>query len=120
MQSATAGSILAYCIRSLFTQSTVETCEAHERSRSSILYIQVDRVSLVVYAILYMLLALLYVLGTYAFVSLLLYSMNKESPPENVDKDVNNSIAVKGLKDDTDKSNSHTISNAHKEHRKTN
>ena len=41
--------------------------------------------SLVVYAILYMLLALLYVLGTYAFVSLLLYTMHLESPPERVD-----------------------------------
>ena len=68
----------------------------------------------------YMLLALLYVLGTYVFASLLLYSMHLESPPERVNKRVNNSIAVKGLKDDRDKSNSHTISNAHKEHRKTN
>ena len=118
-QSATAGSILAYCIRSLFTQSTVETCEAHERSRSSILYIQVDISSLVVYAILYMLLAVLYVLGTYVFVSLLLYSMHLESPPERMDKDVNSVIAVKGLKDDRNKSYTHTVSRAYKEHRKT-
>jgi len=67
----------------------------------------------------YMLLALLYVLGTYVFISLLLYSMNKESPPETVDKDVNNSIAVKGLKDDGNKSNSITISRTHTEHGKT-
>ena len=33
-----------------------------------------------------MLLALLYVLGTYVFVSLLLYSMHLESPPETVEK----------------------------------
>jgi hypothetical protein len=33
-----------------------------------------------------MLLALLYVLGSYLFVSLLLYSMHIESPPERVDE----------------------------------
>ena len=67
-----------------------------------------------------MLLAVLYVLGTYVFASLLLYSMHLESPPERVDKDVNSVIAVKGLKDDRNKSYTHTISNAHKEHHKTN
>ena len=67
-----------------------------------------------------MLLAVLYVLGTYVFVILLLYSMHLESPPERMDKGLNTVIAVKGLKDDTDKSNSHTISGTHKEHRKTN
>ena len=120
MQSATAGSILAYCIRSLFTQSTVETCEAHERSRSSILYITLDISSLVVYAILYMLLALLYVLGTYVFVILLLYSMHLESPPETVDKGLNTVASSKGLKDDNaHKSNTQSISGTHKEHHKT-
>ena len=63
--------------------------------------------------------AVLYVLGTYAFVILLLYSMNLESPPETVKDTVNNSIAVKGLKDDRNKSYTHTVSRAYKEHRKT-
>ena len=62
---------------------------------------------------------ILYVLGIYAFVILLLYSMNLESPPERVNKDVNTVIAVKGLNDDGNKSNSHTISRTHKEHSKT-
>jgi len=82
-------------------------------------YIQFDISSQSLYAILYMLLALLYVLGTYAFVILLLYSMHLESPPERVLDTVNNSIAVKGLNDDRDKSNSHTISRTHKEHSQT-
>ena len=75
--------------------------------------------SLVVYAILYMLLALLYVLGTYVFVSLLLYSMHLESPPETVDDGVNTKVSSKGFKHDTDKSNTHTVSRAYTEHRKT-
>ena len=84
-------------------------------------YIQFDILSLVLYAILYMLellLAILYVLGIYGFVVLLLYSMHLESPPETVKDTVNNSIAVKGLKDDTDKSNTHTVSRAYKEYHK--
>ena len=44
-----------------------------------------------------MLLALLYVLGTYAFVILLLYSMNKEPPPESVDR-VNTIDSTKEVK----------------------
>ena len=44
-----------------------------------------------------MLLALLYVLGTYAFVSLLLYSMHLESPPESVDR-VNTIDSTKEVK----------------------
>ena len=65
-----------------------------------------------------LLLAVLYVLCVYAFVILILYMWNVESPPERVKDTVNNSIAVKGLKDDTDKSNSHTVSRAYKEHHK--
>ena len=73
--------------------------------------------SLLVYAILYMLLALLYVLGTYAFVILLLYSMHLESPPESVDKDVNTvATQSRSNSDDRNKSNSITISRTHKEH----
>jgi len=52
----------------------------------------------------------------YVFVVLILYMWNVESPPETV----NNSIAVKGLKDDRDKSNTHTVSGTHKEHNKVN
>ena len=63
--------------------------------------------------------AVLYVLGTYAFVILLLYSMNQESPPETVDKGLNTVVSSKGLKDDGNKSNSHTVSRAHTEHGKT-
>ena len=66
-----------------------------------------------------MLLAIVYVLCVYAFVVWLLYMWNLESPPERVDKDVNSVIAVKGLKDDRNKSYTHTISNAHKEHNQT-
>ena len=44
-----------------------------------------------------MLLAVLYVLGTYMFVSLLLYSMNKEPPPESVDR-VNTIDSTKEVK----------------------
>ena len=67
-----------------------------------------------------MLLALLYVLGIYAFVILLLYSMNKESPPERVKDTVNTVSAVKGLNDDnTHKSNTQSISRAYTEHGKT-
>lgn len=99
-------------------------CEAHERlCRSSILYILLDTCSLIVYAILYMLelfYAVLYVLGIYAFVILLLYSMHIESPPERIDKDVNTVASSKGLKDDRDKSSTHTISRSHKEHSQTN
>ena len=64
---------------------------------------------LLLYAITYMLLP-------YVFVVLILYMWNVESPPETV----NNSIAVKGLKDDRDKSNTHTVSGTHKEHNKVN
>ena len=91
-------------------------CEANLRLRKSILYITLDRVSLVVYAILYMLLSLLYVLGTYVFVSLLLYSMHVESPPERVDKGLNTVASSKGLKHVRDKSYTHTVSRTHKEH----
>ena len=66
-----------------------------------------------------MLLAVLYVLGTYVFVSLLLYSMNKEPPPERVDKGLNTVVSSKGLKDDRSKSNTQSISRTHKEHNKT-
>jgi len=67
-----------------------------------------------------MLLALLYVLGTYAFVSLLLYSMHLESPPERMDKGLNTVVSSKGLKDDNaHKSNTQSISGTHKEHNKT-
>ena len=61
------------------------------------------------------LLALSLVLIPYVFVILLLYMWNVESPPETV----NNSIAVKGLKDDRNKSNTHTVSRAYTEHGKT-
>ena len=67
-----------------------------------------------------MLLAIVYVLFVYAFVVWLLYMWNQESPPERMDKDVNTVSAVKGLKDDGNKSNSITISRAYTEHRKTN
>ena len=67
-----------------------------------------------------MLLAVLYVLGTYVFASLLLYSMNKESPPERMDKGLNTVVSSKGLKDDNaHKSNTQSISRTHKEHHKT-
>ena len=72
--------------------------------------------SLVVYAILYMLLAVLYVLGIYSFVILLLYSMHLESPPENVDKGLNTVASSKGFKHVRNKSNSVTVSRTHKEH----
>jgi cytoskeletal protein RodZ len=62
---------------------------------------------------------ILYVLGIYSFVILLLYSMSLESPPENVDKDVNTVVSSKGHTNDTDKSNSHTVSRTHKEHSQT-
>ena len=71
------------------------------------------------YAIPYMLellYAVLYVLGTYVFVILLLYSMNKESPPERVDKGLNTVASSKGLKHVRDKSYTHTVSRTHKEH----
>ena len=55
----------------------------------------------------------------YVFVVLILYMWNQESPPETVKDTVNNSIAVKGLKDDGNKSNSHTVSRAYTEHGKT-
>ena len=107
--------------RVLLILQTVQTCEAHERSRSSILYITLDISSLVVYATLYMLSAVLYVLGTYAFVSLLLYSMNKEPPPERVDKGLNTVVSSKGhTNDNAHKSNTQSISRAHKEHHKVN
>ena len=67
-----------------------------------------------------MLLAIVYVLCVYAFVVWLLYMWNQESPPERMDKDVNTVIAVKGLKHDRDKSNSHTISRTHTQHDQVN
>ena len=64
--------------------------------------------------------AITYMLLPYVFVVLILYIWNVESPPERVKDTVNNSIAVKGLKDDNaHKSNSHTVSRTHTEHRKT-
>jgi cytoskeletal protein RodZ len=84
-------------------------------------YIQFDISSYVVYAILYMfeiLLALSYVLLPYAFVILILYMWNVESPPERVKDTVNTVASSKGHTNDRSKSNSHTVSRSHKEHHK--
>ena len=65
-----------------------------------------------------LLLAILYVLCVYAFVILILYMWNVESPPENVDKGLNTVASSKGHTNDRDKSNSHTVSRTHQEHHK--
>jgi len=121
MQSATAGSIV-------YTVSTMPTAPLQFKLRSKLattqvytVYTQVDTSSLVVYATLYMLSAVLYVLGTYVFVILLLYSMHLESPPERVDKGLNTVVSSKGhTNDNAHKSNTQSISRAHKEHHKVN
>ena len=117
-QGATAGSTLIY---SIAKQSTMPTAPLQFKLRSKLattqvytVYTQVDTSSLVVYATLYMLSAVLYVLGTYVFVILVLYSMHLESPPETVKDTVNTVVSSKGhTNDNAHKSNTQSISRAH-------